>query len=73
MFLFQRLNALSRLTGLEPLPVGEQLVVVDLGPGLDKALLRAGQLASDQLDDIHRHHADAVLIIGMEVRAVMRR
>ena len=45
---------------------------MDFSPRLDKPLLLAWKLARDQLDSINRQDCDAILIVRMEMRSVVR-
>ena len=45
---------------------------MDLRPGNDESFLSAGQYASDRFDRVDGKDADPVLVVGMEMRAVVR-
>jgi len=68
----KRINWERGLTRLEPLPICDKFLLMQLRPCLDKALLTSWKSASYQLDWFQAEHRSIVLIIGVKVRQVMR-
>jgi len=60
------------LTRLQAPPVVQQLRVMNFGPSLDQALLRARERAANAFDRIQGKRRDCVLVRGMEMRSVVR-
>ena len=48
----QRVNWQGTLTGLEPQPIGQQFLLMQLCPGFDEASLSPRQRAGHQVDGI---------------------
>jgi hypothetical protein len=59
--LLQRCNRKWRLTGLQSLPIGEQFLLVQLGPRLDQPALPSWQASGYQLHRFQAHHSHVVL------------
>jgi hypothetical protein len=70
--LLQRLNRNRSPTGLESLPVREQLILVELRPRLNKTALSLRKRSRDQLHWMNRKNGGLTLKICMEVSDVMR-
>ena len=71
--LLERVNLARRLATLQALPSQKQLSLMDLCPCFHEPSLPQRQAASDALDRIDRKNPDVVLILGMEVRPIVRR
>jgi hypothetical protein len=68
----ERLNRIGRETPLKASPVGHQLTLMQLCPGLSQALLAAGKRSRDHLDRIDSNDRHLVLVVCVEVWAVVR-
>jgi hypothetical protein len=63
----------GRLPGLQELPIVLQLRAVDLGPGLDEALLRFWQASGEVVNRVDGKHRRVLLVERMEMWAAVLR
>ena len=56
----------------EPFPIEQELRLMNLRPRFNESTLPTRQTTRDELDDVDGKYRDAVLVIGVEVRTVMR-
>jgi hypothetical protein len=57
--------------GLQALPIGRKLILVEFRPRLDQPLLPPGECSRDQIDWIDAEDCDRVLIISVKMRCVV--
>ena len=57
---------------MQEFPIGQEFRMMNFGPRLDEALLRAREPAADALDRIESKRGQGVLIQGVEVRSMVR-
>ncbi len=57
---------------MQELPILDQFLAMDLGPGLDESLLGPRQIAANAFDRVKSEHGLGALIRSMKVRSVVR-
>jgi hypothetical protein len=70
--LIKRINRQRRLARLKPLPIDNEFLLVQLGPSFHETLLPSWKRASNELDRFQAEHGHLTLIIGVEVRQLVR-
>jgi len=70
--LLQWLDGLRRAAGLQTVPVGHQLFLVELRPCFDEPALASRQLPGDQIDRVDAEDGHVVLMVRVEVRTMIR-
>ena len=70
--LWKRIDRQGLCSGLQPLPVGNQLSLTQLGPRLHQSSLPPWEAAREQLYGVQSVYGLIVAMVGMEVRGVMR-
>jgi hypothetical protein len=71
--LSKRLDLSGRPTCLESIPGCEQLRLMDFGPRFNQAALLLMKATANELDGVDCEDTDLILIVGMEVRSMVRR
>ena len=71
--LLQWLDGLRRAAGLQTVPVGHQLFLVELRPCFDEPALASRQLPGDQIDRVDAEDGHVLLMVRVEVRTASAR
>ncbi len=59
------------LPGLEPLPIRQKVILVQLRPGHGQPMLASWESAADQLDGVNAINTDSALVVGVKMRPMM--
>ncbi len=70
--LWERIDWQGFRPGLQPTPIGNQLRLSQLGPGLHQSSLSPGQTPSEQLYGVKAIHGLIVAVVGVKMGRVMR-